>query len=109
MHVYTFLYIYVNEHRGGSKRSNPLKVTNFASHSGGMMVENGLVPVINSEQISNTRTNFTESLWTVEETAMYLKLNAETIRAMARRGDLPAKKIGKVWRFDPAMIRNIQI
>ncbi len=41
----------------------------------------------------------TEPLWTVEEVAAYLRLKPETIRMMARRGKVPAVKIGKVWRF----------
>lgn len=40
-----------------------------------------------------------DPLWTVEDVAAYLKLQPETIRSMARRGELPALKIGKVWRF----------
>jgi len=42
---------------------------------------------------------FTDPLWTVDDVADYLKLQPETIRSMARRGELPALKIGKVWRF----------
>lgn len=38
-------------------------------------------------------------LLTVEEAASYLKVNAQTVRAMARRGALPAIKVGRVWRF----------
>ena len=42
-----------------------------------------------------------ESLWTVEEIAEYLRLQPETVRAKARKGELPAYKIGKrIWRFD---------
>jgi len=40
-----------------------------------------------------------DPLWTVEEVANYLRLKPETVRAMARRGDLRAVKIGRVWRF----------
>lgn len=43
--------------------------------------------------------NEADPLWTVEEVAGYLKLQPETIRSMARRGELPAIKLGKVWRF----------
>ena len=42
-----------------------------------------------------------EHLWTVEEVAEYLRLQPETVRAKARKGELPAYKIGKrIWRFD---------
>ena len=42
-----------------------------------------------------------EPLWTVEEVAEYLRLDLETVRAKARKGELPAYKVGKrIWRFD---------
>lgn len=43
-------------------------------------------------------------LLTVDELANYLQLRPETIRAMARRGELPALKVGRMWRFDPDLI-----
>ncbi len=50
-----------------------------------------------------------DPLWTVEDVADYLKLQPETIRSMARRGELPALKIGKVWRFQRNAIREMLI
>jgi excisionase family DNA binding protein len=42
-----------------------------------------------------------EHLWTVEEVADYLRLEPETVRAKARKGEFPAYKVGKrIWRFD---------
>jgi excisionase family DNA binding protein len=52
-------------------------------------------------------TVFPDPLWTVEEMAAYLKLQPETIRTMARRGELPALKIGKVWRFQRHAIHKM--
>jgi excisionase family DNA binding protein len=49
----------------------------------------------------------TEPLWTVEDVASYLRLKPDTVRAMARRGELPAVKIGKVWRFDRSSINKL--
>ena len=46
-------------------------------------------------------------LWTVEDVADYLQLQPETIRSMARRGELPALKIGKVWRFQKHAIHEM--
>ncbi len=48
-----------------------------------------------------------DCLWTVEDVAGYLKLQPETIRSMARRGELPAIKLGKVWRFQKSAISNM--
>jgi excisionase family DNA binding protein len=50
-------------------------------------------------QHTNSNSLLTDPLWTVEDVATYLKLRPETIRAMARRGELPAIKLGKHWRF----------
>jgi excisionase family DNA binding protein len=33
------------------------------------------------------------------EAAVFLKAHVETIRRMARRGEIPAFKVGKDWRF----------
>ena len=41
----------------------------------------------------------TRPLWTVRDVARYLSLTPATIRAMARRGELPCMKMGKAWRF----------
>lgn len=38
-------------------------------------------------------------LMTVEEVANYLKLNKQTVMRMAARGELPAAKVGRHWRF----------
>ncbi len=49
----------------------------------------------------------TEPLLTVEELACYLRLTPETVRVMARRGELPSIKVGKkVWRFKIAEIKD---
>jgi excisionase family DNA binding protein len=48
-------------------------------------------------------------LWTVEDVAAFLKLQPETIRSMARRGELPALKIGKVWRFQQHAIHEMLV
>ena len=50
-----------------------------------------------------------DALWTVEDVAGYLKLQPETIRAMARRGELPAIKLGKVWRFQKVAIDEMLV
>jgi excisionase family DNA binding protein len=48
---------------------------------------------------ANPSAHDTEPLWTVQEVAHFLRLKPETVRAMARRGELPAVKLGRVWRF----------
>jgi excisionase family DNA binding protein len=49
----------------------------------------------------------TDPLWTVGEVAGYLQLQPETVRGMARRGELPGIKIGKVWRFRKSAVKKI--
>jgi excisionase family DNA binding protein len=48
----------------------------------------------------------TNPLWTVVDVARYLRLKTETVRGMVRRGELPAIKVGRVWRFKSDSIKN---
>ena len=36
---------------------------------------------------------------TVAECAAFLRVSEQTVRMLARRGELPGRKIGKGWRF----------
>ena len=47
-----------------------------------------------------------EQLLTVQEAAAYLRLKVRTVQNKASRGELPARKIGGHWRFDPAELRR---
>ena len=38
-------------------------------------------------------------LLTVDDVAYFLRLEPDTVRALARDGKLPAIKLGRVWRF----------
>jgi excisionase family DNA binding protein len=40
-----------------------------------------------------------DQVLTVDEVATYLKLDKTTVQRMAARGDLPAVKVGRHWRF----------
>ncbi len=40
-----------------------------------------------------------EKLMTVDEVAEYLRLNSQTVSRMAQKGELPAAKVGREWRF----------
>jgi excisionase family DNA binding protein len=48
----------------------------------------------------------TEPLWTVDDVALYLRLNPETVRGMARQGKIPCIKVGKSWRFRSNQIKR---
>lgn len=41
-----------------------------------------------------------------KEAAEYLKAHVETVRRMARRGKIPAFKVGKDWRFHGEALRQ---
>jgi len=60
-----------------------------------------------SPQLENNLIEPNNPLWTVDDVAGYLKLQPETIRSLARRGELPAVKFGKVWRFQKAAIHEL--
>ena len=44
------------------------------------------------------------TLLTVEDVARYLQFTPETVRAMVRRGELPAIKVSRRWRFQKEKI-----
>ena len=44
--------------------------------------------------------------WTADEVAAYLGISPETVRQHARSGELPAIRYGKLWRFDPAVVKS---
>lgn len=46
-----------------------------------------------------------EALLTVKEVAEYLKLHPRTVSNKAKSGELPARRIGGQWRFDPQVVR----
>jgi len=54
--------------------------------------------------LSNRNLN-TDPLWTVEDVATYLRLEPETVRSMTREGELPAFKVGRVWRYRHSEIK----
>jgi len=62
------------------------------------------MPKNNGSHPKVENTQATDPLWTVEDVARYLRLDPETIRALARQKKLPAMKVGKVWRFRKAEI-----
>jgi excisionase family DNA binding protein len=44
------------------------------------------------------------AVMTVKEVAEYLKIDASTVTRLAKKGDLPGKKVGYLWRFNRAVI-----
>ena len=69
----------------------------------GLISEN--IQGVDREGTSSSMGNGT--LLTVDEVARILRLKPETIRSMARRGDLPAIKLGRVWRFRSSSITQM--
>jgi excisionase family DNA binding protein len=48
----------------------------------------------------------TESLMTLQQASEFLQIDPDTLRALTRRGRVPAVKIGRQWRFDPGLLRE---
>lgn len=44
---------------------------------------------------------------TIEDVAKLLKISEVTIYRMARKGELPAVKFGKVWRISSVKLREL--
>jgi excisionase family DNA binding protein len=47
-----------------------------------------------------------EAMMTLQQAAEFLQTDPDTLRALARRGRVPAMKVGRQWRFDPALLRE---
>lgn len=45
-----------------------------------------------------------DPLLTTDDLAVRLRMPVEAVQTLARRGDLPGFKVGKVWRFRPSAI-----
>lgn len=48
----------------------------------------------------------TDEILTIEEVAKYLRVSDRTVYEWAQRGEIPAGKIGTVWRFKKGEIEN---
>ena len=48
----------------------------------------------------------TEDILTIEEVAKYLRVSDRTVYDWAQKGEIPAGKIGTVWRFKKSEIEN---
>ena len=44
---------------------------------------------------------------TVQEVADYLRIDIRTVYRLAKRGDIPCRKIGRQWRFNRDDIREL--
>jgi len=47
-----------------------------------------------------------ESLMTLKQASEFLQIDPDTLRALTRRGRVPAMKIGRQWRFDLSLLRE---
>jgi excisionase family DNA binding protein len=54
---------------------------------------------LNVDALAENASSRSDPLWTVEEVAIYLQKGSETIRCMARSGEIKAYKVGREWRF----------
>lgn len=44
--------------------------------------------------------------FTPDEAAEYLQISKRTVLDLARRGDIPAQKVGGRWRFSPSQLAS---
>ena len=47
-----------------------------------------------------------DEIMTIEELATYLKVSKSMLYQMAQKGNIPASKVGKHWRFHKATIEE---
>ena len=48
----------------------------------------------------------TGDILTLQQASQLLKIDADTLRVLARQGKVPATKIGRQWRFDEGLLRE---
>ncbi|GAB4501131.1 MAG: hypothetical protein Fur0035_06720 [Anaerolineales bacterium] len=65
-----------------------------------------MVQPLNTPEETPIQPDVTEPLWTVEDVALYLRLNPETVRQMARSGRIPSLKVGRAWRFRATQVKT---
>ena len=58
-----------------------------------------------TETIAN-RSHIGERLINLSEAAEFLHIDPDTLRSLTRQERVPAMKIGRQWRFDPAILRE---
>ena len=53
-----------------------------------------------------TETDANPTIMNVEEVAGYLRVAPATVYRLAQRGEIPAAKVGRVWRFQKEAINR---
>ena len=57
-----------------------------------------------SVNVADRTPDIQDQILTVEEVAAYLRLSTATIYRMALAGEMPAKRVGRSWRFSQTLI-----
>jgi len=57
--------------------------------------------------ILSRRIRMNSEVLTVQEVADYLRIDIRTVYRLAKRGDIPCKKIGRQWRFNRDDIKEL--
>ena len=65
----------------------------------GHETETRLPPPSNSEAVGYGATVALEPVVDSEEAARFLNINPKTLQTMARSGEVPGYRIGKLWKF----------
>jgi len=65
----------------------------------GQETETRLPPPSNSEAVGYGATVALEPVVDTEEAARFLNVDPKTLQKMARSGEVPGYRIGKLWRF----------
>jgi len=57
-----------------------------------------------SVNVADRTPEIQDQILTVEEVAAFLRLSTATIYRMALAGEMPAKRVGRSWRFSQTLI-----
>lgn len=47
-----------------------------------------------------------QKILTLEEAAKYLRMNSEVLRRHVKKGNIPGKQIGRVWKFSKEQLQK---
>src|SRR5260370_2584528 len=70
------------------------------------MLQSESSPLSNGDHRLNSMPQGVEVLLTTKEASQVLKIHPKVLERMAKRGEVPALKVGKFWRYRATTLRH---
>lgn len=65
-----------------------------------------IVHTFNNKDQNKEVIKMEREILTLEEAAEYLRMNPEVLRRHAKKGEIPGKQIGRVWKFSKNLLQK---